>query len=276
MCKGSATKPCKPSTLVNPMLTVVLAGLQRISGSSRLVVATAIIVALVAPVTTAKAAGGDALRLPKSTIVAAIESEDGKDRYQLMWAKTAWSWNQTEIFVTVHERDGDMGGSIASIYRRDGDAYLRLKRITSPRFRFLEPEFAWVQVGSDNSKEPIVRITERVEGTGAICIEHLFALGSDSDLKDVEFVSAPEAFAPHLRKGEGVWQGENNRFEDGRLVFTFHVWREGDANCCPTGGRVTGTYALEATEEGFRMVPSTFTWTIEQQARSHPQRATGQ
>jgi hypothetical protein len=36
----------------------------------------------------------------------------------------------------------------------------------------------------------------------------------------------------------------STRFSDSGLEFEYYIWNEGDANCCPTAGKVTGTFKL--------------------------------
>ena len=48
-----------------------------------------------------------------------------------------------------------------------------------------------------------------------------------------------------LKKGEGVWKGEGNNLSSQGLTFDFDIWKEGDGNCCPSAGYVTGEYELQ-------------------------------
>ena len=74
----------------------------------------------------------------------------------------------------------------------------------------------------------------------------------------VDFIHAPQTYKPYLKTGEGVWKGEGNIFSPEKLAFEFYIWKEGDANCCPSAGYVTGEYELQKqnTPEGLE------TWRI--------------
>jgi len=60
----------------------------------------------------------------------------------------------------------------------------------------------------------------------------------------VKFVAPAGAYKKQLAKGENVWKGEFNSFKDDNATFEFFIWKDGDGNCCPSAGRVTGSYGL--------------------------------
>jgi hypothetical protein len=51
-----------------------------------------------------------------------------------------------------------------------------------------------------------------------------------------------------LAPGEGVWKGLWETFKDDKLEFSFGIWKEHDANCCPSAGLVNGTYTIVGDE----------------------------
>jgi hypothetical protein len=61
-------------------------------------------------------------------------------------------------------------------------------------------------------------------------------------------LATPEGLPLVLAPGEGVWKGFSESFKDDRLEFEFGIWKGGDANCCPTAGRVKGTYTIVGDE----------------------------
>ena len=81
-------------------------------------------------------------------------------------------------------------------------------------------------------------------------------------LQAIEFEPASRGLEGTLRDGEGVWQGESLFFSDERLAFECEIWRNGDANCCPTAGKIVGTYHLTGErwgqESNFRMAVDTY------------------
>ena len=60
----------------------------------------------------------------------------------------------------------------------------------------------------------------------------------------LEVEPAVEWYKRELKQGEGVWKGTALSFSDDKIEFEFYIWNEGDANCCPTAGKVRGTYKI--------------------------------
>jgi hypothetical protein len=59
----------------------------------------------------------------------------------------------------------------------------------------------------------------------------------------------PKGLPPiKLAKGEGVWKGFVENFQDDSLTFEFYIWNEDDTNCCPTAGTVVGAYTIVGNE----------------------------
>ena len=73
-----------------------------------------------------------------------------------------------------------------------------------------------------------------------------------------------QGYVDRLAAGEGVWKGEQVILTGEGLAFEFWIWGDGDGNCCPSRGRVSGSFAIENWEspdaEGFvgRLVPATY------------------
>jgi hypothetical protein len=112
----------------------------------------------------------------------------------------------------------------------------RIGHVVQPR------RFAW-------RGRAFLHLSVQLSGTGALHDDEVLHLSTTGDLTPVAFVQAPVALSSRLAPGEGVWKGAFYEFEDDRLSFEFSVWKEGDGNCCPTGGRVTGHYVLREIVE---------------------------
>lgn len=86
---------------------------------------------------------------------------------------------------------------------------------------------------------------DRISGTAAEEIESYFVLDESQGVP----INVPfdEVIRTRLRTllpaGKGVWKGGG--FDVGTLRFTKDVWKNGDANCCPTAGTVTIQLALK-------------------------------
>jgi hypothetical protein len=70
----------------------------------------------------------------------------------------------------------------------------------------------------------------------------------------VELEEPQEWYQSRLRPHESVRKGSDFTFEDDRLEWSFTIWNGDDASCCPTGGRVSGTFTIRKTE---REAPAT-------------------
>ncbi|MHC4132705.1 MAG: hypothetical protein ACYSSP_04615 [Planctomycetota bacterium] len=77
----------------------------------------------------------------------------------------------------------------------------------------------------------------RVPGTGFLFIEYYFIYNKYNNrpvLIDTSAIS--ESLSSLLPKGYSVWKGGGFNIE--KMTFSHAVWKNGDGNCCPTGGRV--------------------------------------
>ena len=195
-----------------------------------------------------------------------LKSDDASRPWQLKYALTEDTWNEGNLFVTVHERgDVDSMADIskwrpeytAAIYVIIGDKCKLLKRLKSADGLscFLKPVVIWASPTGED-RQQIIQITELIYGTGSYKEEHIFTtssgkeLAADLKLDEVELIPASESFKKNLAKGEGVWKGVDSTFTDDGLFFDFDIWKEGDANCCPSAGQIKGAYKLERKPGG--------------------------
>ena len=61
----------------------------------------------------------------------------------------------------------------------------------------------------------------------------------------------------HLPPGHGIWKGI--RVDYATLTGTTAVWRDGDANCCPSGGEVWFRLWIAGPEIGFEVAEARYT-----------------
>jgi len=61
-------------------------------------------------------------------------------------------------------------------------------------------------------------------------------------------IKPPQGLPLKLAAGEGVWKGFDETFRDQDLSFAFFIWKQGDANCCPSAGLVKGEYTIVGNE----------------------------
>jgi hypothetical protein len=97
----------------------------------------------------------------------------------------------------------------------------------------------------------------RYTGTGSFVEDYLFIAGPEGDWTRVE--AAPfnpetgrgwlEGLKAHLPAGHGLWKGI--RVDYATLTGTSPVWRDGDGNCCPSGGSIW--FRLRLARAGSRL-----------------------
>jgi hypothetical protein len=84
----------------------------------------------------------------------------------------------------------------------------------------------------------------RIPGTGHFYIEHYFTVDPVQGTPvEVDTSSIDEAIKKAVPKGYGVWKGGGLNFK--AMTYTQGIWKPGDGNCCPTGGRIDLLLALE-------------------------------
>ena len=81
----------------------------------------------------------------------------------------------------------------------------------------------------------LLMIPDRIGGTAAANEDIYYRWGSNG-WQRLETQAWLEELAKRLPRGFGVWKGIIPDLQ--RMKASFAVWREGDANCCPTGGWV--------------------------------------
>lgn len=120
-----------------------------------------------------------------------------------------------------------------------------------------------------HGNERFIHLELRIPGTAFLHEDTFFWIAPDLTLHKVGFQAAPEGYLNQLKKGEGIWKGEMNKFTNDKMEFEFFIWNEGDGNCCPTAGHVKGEYKLVGERKfdparktwsaDFRIVPATYT-----------------
>jgi hypothetical protein len=150
--------------------------------------------------------------------------------------------NGIPFVATVHKSADD--GDLLRIFRAVGDGY-RLARQFEDQggdgpstSGYERPE------GFRLRDEFFVHVMLQTFGTGNFHQDTILWIAPDGSLHDVTFVAPATIYKNRLRKGEGIWKGEVNQFTFSGASFGFWIWRNGDANCCPSGSEVTGEYRL--------------------------------
>lgn len=169
------------------------------------------------------------------------------------------STERPQFLVTLH-RGKDRRDRLA-VWKPVGDYYQRVEFMEG----LYPPGIGWFLPVSifryDVTR--FLHITLRYSGTGYNTEETVFAISRDT-LIPVKLFIGPEYSGVDLMPGESVQDGVFNNFSDDKLEFTYGIWNEMDAHCCPTAGKVTGTYRINRkTKRGSSGSYHEWTMTVE-------------
>ena len=164
--------------------------------------------------------------------------------------------------VVVHS--GPERPDLLAVWRTEGDSLRHLLsweaeaggRFDAPHsFTYKQALLLHLQVrhpGSSNLREDVIY---HISPEGALFRVRLSAPG--------------ERYLAALSPGERIWKGPGYDFRDNAMAFSFSIWREGDADCCPSGGEVEGVFDLRGVagpgptagsyRSTYRITPVSFT-----------------
>ncbi|QDX25840.1 hypothetical protein FPZ54_07255 [Sphingomonas suaedae] len=93
------------------------------------------------------------------------------------------------------------------------------------------------------TQDGMIWVPGRVMGTGNGNADLLFEWDEASkSWQDIELESWRDSLGSKLPKGFGIWKGVDYDFEG--LGAASKLWRESDANCCPSGGDALLDFAI--------------------------------
>jgi hypothetical protein len=109
-----------------------------------------------------------------------------------------------------------------------------------PTEALIEPSFV-VKAGS----EEILGTHDLIPGTGSYYYEDYFWF-SPAGAARIDIEEINQAAQSVLPTGFGVWKGGG--LDIGKLSYHMPVWKQGDSNCCPTGGAVDVKFRLDGNQ----------------------------
>jgi hypothetical protein len=114
----------------------------------------------------------------------------------------------------------------------------------------LPASFAWFEEVRTfrHSGEVFLHLRKRYDGTGHFSEDLIRSFSPPDSLVEVE-VQRPLGIK--MEPGED-FTGGDILFADDSATFDFHVWVKGDANCCPSGGRIVGSLKYWSTGQTAR------------------------
>jgi HEAT repeat protein len=142
----------------------------------------------------------------------------------------------TVLLTVLHT--GKERGDLLRIWRFRQAAYYLVKEDNA------EPRSHLSAGGFHYQGKAYLHVMWLTDGTGYEHEDDFFRIESGGLTK----LTPPKGLPLVLAPGEGVWKGFSETFKDDDLEFQFGIWKNGDANCCPTAGRVKGTYTIAGDE----------------------------
>jgi hypothetical protein len=122
-----------------------------------------------------------------------------------------------------------------------------LVEISPGQFReiyHLQPTQAQIQPSYllNAGSEQLLATHDLIPGTGSYYYEDYWWFGPEGPVRiNIEYVG--EVLKSFLPEEDAVWKGGGLDME--KLEFHNFVWKKGDSNCCPTGGKVDLGFRLE-------------------------------
>jgi hypothetical protein len=179
--------------------------------------------------------------LTKGEIAASIPPDsNNKFPSELSYAFSIETYNQNQLYVTMHK--GKDRPDLLRIWRNTDDKYAIVQEMTAENSLAYFDQvavFNYNVVG--DQREQFIHIPLIYSGTGHYRDDTIYCILPDLSLQKVDF---EPGCAVKLQPGEGVRKGETLFLSSNKLEFEFYIWKEGDANCCPSAGRVKGTYKI--------------------------------
>ncbi|MFV2006617.1 MAG: HEAT repeat domain-containing protein [Longimicrobiales bacterium] len=167
-----------------------------------------------------------------------------------------------QLRVTVHS--GPERPDLLSVWRTEGDSLRHLLSWEAERAAGFAPPHTFTYRGV-----LLLHLQLRFLGTGQLREDVVYHVSSDGALHRVQLSAPGEHYLPALFPGEGIWKSPSLDFRADVMGFSFGIWREGDTNCCPSGGQVQGVFELRgaavldpttgAYQSTYRITPVSFT-----------------
>ncbi len=167
-----------------------------------------------------------------------------------------------ELKVTVHS--GLERPDLLAVWRTEGDSLRHLLSWEAEGAARFDPPHSFTYRGV-----LLLHLQLRYPGTGHFREDVVYHVSPDGALHRVRLSAPGERYLAALSPGEGIWKSPSYDFREDAMRFSFGIWRDGDANCCPSGGQVQGVFELRgsavldpitgAWRSTYRITPVSFT-----------------
>ena len=185
-------------------------------------------------------------RIVSKEDVIATRPSDSDHRYPLE-LQSLVPIDGTDLVVSTHRSREGTGEMV--VWAKVPGGYRRLESFVDD-----EPELAsHAPVRTfRHAGDLFLFVSLEYSGTAAAHEDTLFVVeqsdAAPPTLTPVEIESPVTWFHDRLGADESVNKGIGISLTDERLAWSFGIWGPGDANCCPTAGRVEGTFAIRKDE----------------------------
>jgi hypothetical protein len=93
--------------------------------------------------------------------------------------------------------------------------------------------------------ENFVHVSTTPNGSGGFVTDTIFWIAPDATMHEIDFENAAEVYEQKVPTQEIVLTGGSGVNCTGeKLKFTFYIANHVDPHCCPTAGKVTGSYQI--------------------------------
>ena len=167
-----------------------------------------------------------------------------------------------QLRVTVHS--GLERPDLLAVWRTEGDSVRHLLSWEANGAAGFDPPHSFTYRGV-----LLLHLQLRYLGTGHFREDVVYHVSPDGALNRVQLSEPGERYLAALAPGEGIWKSPSFDLREDVMGFSFGIWREGDANCCPSGGRVRGVFELRGAavldprtgeyRSTYRITPVSFT-----------------
>lgn len=143
-----------------------------------------------------------------------------------------------QLRVTVHS--GPERPDVLSVWRSEGDSLRHILSWDAEGAAGFDPPHSFTYQGA-----LLLHLQLRYPGTGQFREDVVYHVSPAGALYRVPLSRPGERYLAALSPGEGVWKNPSFAFGEDAMGFSFGIWREGDTNCCPSGGQVRGVFELQ-------------------------------
>ena len=141
-----------------------------------------------------------------------------------------------KIAATISRQGSGFGENAVLNFRSSPDGKL---------LRVMESDGFEAPVIFQQNGESFVHVSTIPTGSGAFVSDTIFWIAPDGTMHEIEFENAAEAYEDNVDVQEMVLTGGPGVFCTGnKLKFEFYIAHHGDSHCCPTAGKVTGSYKI--------------------------------